>query len=40
MRFIKCNNDPINRGRLGHSKTFLNDFQKPQDLLLVMRGCD
>ena len=24
MRFIKCNNDPINRGRLGHSKTFLN----------------
>ena len=28
MRFIKCNNDPINRGRLGHSKTFLNDVQK------------
>tara|TARA_B110000003_G_scaffold528_1_gene570 strand:+ start:392 stop:847 length:456 start_codon:yes stop_codon:yes gene_type:complete len=28
MRFIKCNNDPINRGRLGHSKTFLNDIQK------------
>ena len=22
MRFLKCNNDPINRGRLGHSKTF------------------
>ena len=30
MRFIKCNNDPINRGRLGHSKTFLNDVQKPK----------
>ena len=28
MRSIKCNNDPINRGRLGHSKTFLNDIQK------------
>ena len=30
MRLIKCNNDPINRGRLGHSKTFLNDVQKPK----------
>ena len=30
MRFINCNNDPINRGRLGHSKTFLNDVQKPK----------
>ena len=28
MRFINCNNDPINRGRLGHSKTFLKDVQK------------
>ena len=28
MRFIKCNNDPINRGRLGHSNTFLNDVKK------------
>ena len=28
MRLIKCNNDPINRGRLGHSKTFLNDVKK------------
>ena len=25
MRFIKCNNDPINRGRLGHSKAFLKE---------------
>ena len=30
MRFIKCNNDPINRGRLGHSKTFLKDIKKPK----------
>ena len=29
MKFIKCNNDPINRGRLGHSKTFLKDIKKP-----------
>ena len=28
MRFIKCNNDPINKGRLGHSKTFLKDIKK------------
>ena len=28
MRFIKCNNDPINRGKLGHSKTFLKDIKK------------
>ena len=28
MRLIKCNNDPINRGRLGHSKTFLKDIKK------------
>jgi len=25
MRFVKCNNDPINRGRLGHSKAFLKE---------------
>ena len=30
MRFIKCNNEPINRGRLGHSKTFLKDIKKPK----------
>ena len=30
MRFINCNNDPINRGRLGHSKTFLKDIKKPK----------
>ena len=30
MRLIKCNNEPINRGRLGHSKTFLNDIKKPK----------
>ena len=30
MRFIKCNNDPINRGRLGYSKTFLKDIKKPK----------
>ena len=30
MRFIKCNNEPINRGRLGHSKTFLKDVKKPK----------
>jgi len=29
MRFI-TNFEPINRGRLGHSKTFLNDVQKPK----------
>ena len=28
MRFVKCNNDPINRGRLGHSKTFLKHIKK------------
>ena len=28
MKFIKCNNDPINNGRLGHSKTFLKDIKK------------
>ena len=30
MKFIKCNNEPINRGRLGHSKTFLKDIKKPK----------
>ena len=30
MKFIKCNNDPINSGRLGHSKTFLKDIKKPK----------
>ena len=30
MKFVKCNNDPINRGRLGHSKTFLKDVKKPK----------
>ena len=30
MRFINCNIDPINRGRLGHSKTFLKDIKKPK----------
>ena len=30
MRFINCINDPINRGRLGHSKTFLKDVKKPK----------
>ena len=29
MRFI-TNFEPINRGRLGHSKTFLKDVQKPK----------
>ena len=29
MKLIKCNNEPINRGRLGHSKTFLKDIKKP-----------
>ena len=29
MRFI-TNFEPINRGRLGHSKTFLEDVQKPK----------
>ena len=28
MKFVKCNNDPINRGKLGHSKTFLKDIKK------------
>ena len=32
MKFVKCNNDPINRGKLGHSKTFLKDIKKD-------RGC-
>ena len=30
MKFVSCNNDPINRGRLGHSKTFLRDIKKPK----------
>ena len=30
MKFIKCSNEPINRGRLGHSKTFLKDIKKPK----------
>ena len=30
MKFVSCNNDPINRGRLGHSKTFLKDVKKPK----------
>ena len=30
MKFVSCNNDPINRGRLGHSKTFLKDIKKPK----------
>ena len=30
MKLIKCNNEPINRGRLGHSKTFLKDIKKPK----------
>ena len=30
MRFINCINDPIDRGRLGHSKTFLKDVKKPK----------
>ena len=30
MKFVKCNNDPINRGKLGHSKTFLKDVKKPK----------
>ena len=30
MKIFKCNNDPINRGRLGHSKTFLKDIKKPK----------
>ena len=28
MKFVKCNNDPINSGKLGHSKTFLKDIKK------------
>jgi len=28
MKFVSCNNDPFNRGRLGHSKTFLKDVKK------------
>ena len=28
MKFVKCNNDPINRGKLGHSKTFLKHIKK------------
>ena len=28
MRFVKCNNDPINKGRLGHSKAFLKETIK------------
>ena len=30
MKLIKCNNEQINRGRLGHSKTFLKDIKKPK----------
>jgi len=30
MKFVSCNNEPINRGRLGHSKTFLKDIKKPK----------
>ena len=30
MKFISCNNEPINRGKLGHSKTFLKDVKKPK----------
>ena len=30
MKFVSCNNEPINRGRLGHSKTFLRDIKKPK----------
>ena len=30
MKFIKCSNEPINRRRLGHSKTFLKDVKKPK----------
>ena len=30
MKFVSCNNEPINRGRLGHSKTFLKDVKKPK----------
>ena len=30
MKIFKCNNEPINRGRLGHSKTFLKDIKKPK----------
>ena len=26
----KFKNEPINRGRLGHSKTFLKDIKKPK----------
>ena len=27
MKFVSCSNEPINRGRLGHSKTFLKDVE-------------
>ena len=30
MKFVSCNYEPINRGRLGHSKTFLKDIKKPK----------
>ena len=30
MKFVSCSNEPINRGRLGHSKTFLKDVKKPK----------
>ena len=30
MKLVRCNNEPINRGRLGHSKTFLKDVKKPK----------
>jgi hypothetical protein len=30
MKIFKCSNEPINRGRLGHSKTFLKDIKKPK----------
>ena len=30
MKIFKCSNEPINRGRLGHSKTVLKDIKKPK----------
>ena len=27
MKFVSCSNEPINRGRLGHSKSFLKDVE-------------
>ena len=34
MKFVSCNNEPINRVRLGHSKTFLRDIKKPKTYYL------